>query len=166
MTIREFQVSDAQDICEIYNYYIEHSSISFEEETLNKAEIINRALRIQKQFPWLVLEREDRVIGYAYASQWASRSAYRYSCESTIYLSPTNCIKGMGTLLYSELLRHLTQQGIHSVLAGITLPNDASIGLHKKLGFTQVSHLREIGFKFGEWRDVTHWQKTLNKKNS
>src|ERR1700722_20697855 len=107
---------------------------------------------------WLVWE-EGRVIqGYAHASKWKGRCAYRYSVESTAYLADGSTGRGIGTRLYEALFTALRQSKMHVVMGGIALPNDASIAMHEKLGFEKVAHFREVGCKFGKWIDVSYWQ--------
>jgi L-amino acid N-acyltransferase YncA len=98
------------------------------------------------------------VVGYTYASKWKVRSAYRYSVETTIYLEQGREGQGLGTRLYSELLRILREQGIHAAMGGAALPNEASVALHEKLGFERVATFRQVGFKFQQWVDVAYWQ--------
>ncbi|WP_334313366.1 GNAT family N-acetyltransferase [Psychrosphaera algicola] len=108
--------------------------------------------------PWFVAIDENQIIGYCYASKWKGRCAYRYSVEATVYLSPTATSKGWGTQLYNQLLSQLTEQGIHAVVCGIALPNDASIALHEKFGMEKVAHFKQVGRKFDTWIDVGYWQ--------
>jgi phosphinothricin acetyltransferase len=112
--------------------------------------------------PWLVLEEEGAVIGYACAVRWKSRAAYQHSVESTIYLAPELTGAGRGVALYSTLMEQLAKLGVHCVLAGIAQPNEASVGLHEKLGFSKVAHLAEVGRKFDRWVDVGYWQRVLD----
>jgi phosphinothricin acetyltransferase len=105
---------------------------------------------------------EDQVVqGFAYASKWKGRCAYRYSVESTAYLADCSTGRGIGTRLYEALFTELRKSKMHVVMAGIALPNDASIALHEKLGFEKVAHFREVGWKFGKWIDVGYWQLLL-----
>jgi len=104
---------------------------------------------------------DGTLVGYAYASKWHQRSAYRYCVESSVYLKHTERGCGYGTALYQELLRRITGNNCHVVIGGVALPNPASVRLHEKLGFTQAAHYREVGRKFGKWIDVAYWQKIL-----
>lgn len=160
--IRSATPEDADRICAIYNHYIAHTVITFEEEPLTKQQM---AARIEEllatPLPWLVIEQEANVCGYAYAGKWRTRSAYRFSVETSIYLAPHMVQRGLGRSLYEALLQELPALGIHAVIGGIALPNDASVTLHEKLGFKKVAHLEEVGFKLGRWVDVGYWQKTL-----
>ena len=112
-------------------------------------------------WPWLVAEARGQVLGYAYANQWKPRSGYRHTVESTIYLDPSHLGRGGGSALYASLLEMLRERGVHCAIAGIALPNAASIALHEKFGFRKVAHFRENGIKFGRWIDVGYWQREL-----
>jgi phosphinothricin acetyltransferase len=112
-------------------------------------------------FPWLVAEQGSEVVGYAYATPWKTRSAYRFSAEITAYLSPAHARRGIGTQLYAELFSILRAQGIHAVMGCIALPNDASVALHEKLGLRKVAHFQQVGFKLDRWIDVGYWQRLL-----
>jgi phosphinothricin acetyltransferase len=159
--IRTATHADAPGICAIYNHYIAESVATFEETPVAVAEMSRRIETILSAGTWLATERNGLVTGYAYATQWKPRSAYRYAVESTIYLAPGNTGGGTGTALYAALIGILQQRGIHCVVAGVALPNDPSVALHEKLGFTKVAHFRENGFKFGRWVDVGYWQRLL-----
>ena len=101
------------------------------------------------------------VVGYAYAAQHRARAAYRWAVDVGIYVDPARQRGGAGRMLYAALLELLRRQRLHSACAGITLPNDASIGLHRALGFEHVGTYRSIGCKQGAWRDVSWWQRRL-----
>jgi L-amino acid N-acyltransferase YncA len=111
--------------------------------------------------PWLVWEEEDRVLGYCYAKPWRPRSAYRYSVECTVYVNIDSHGRGIGSALYRRLIAELQDRGFHAVIGGILVPNEASVALHEALGFEKVAHLREVGWKFGKWRDVGYWELLL-----
>ena len=108
--------------------------------------------------PWLVAEASDQVVGYAYASKWRGRYAYRFSVESTVYLDKTSTGKGIGSLLYAELISNIRASCIHVVVGGIALPNEKSVALHERLGFKKVAHFEQVGFKQDRWVDVGYWQ--------
>jgi L-amino acid N-acyltransferase YncA len=161
-TIRAAERRDAMAIVEIYNHYVSESIITFEEEPVTAAEIARRIAEVQSvPLPWLVAEDRSRVTGYAYATPWKNRTAYRFSVEITVYVAPGCFGRGIGSLLYGELIPTLKPQGIHAVMGGIALPNDASVALHEKFGFRKVAHFYEVGFKFNRWIDVGYWQLTL-----
>jgi phosphinothricin acetyltransferase len=157
--IRPVKLSDATAICEIYNHYILNTIVTFEEEKVTVTDMEERIVQTTKKFPWLVYELNGLVAGYAYASKWKSRCAYRFSVESTIYLKHGKEGKGIGTQLYAELLNALPPLKAHSVIAGIALPNDSCIALHHKYGFEKIGHFKEVGYKFEKWIDVGYWEK-------
>ena len=121
-----------------------------------------RIANVQAQYlPWLVREEDGKRLGYAYATAWRTRSAYRFSVETTVYLAQNQTGRGLGSQLYEALFPRLKARGLHSAIAGITLPNPASIALHEKFGMKQVARFEEVGLKFGQWRNVGYWQVTL-----
>lgn len=162
--IRAVQASDFGAIAAIYNHFIQHTLVTFEEAILSADEFglrINEVLNAG--LPWFVAEEDGKLLGYAYASKWKGRCAYRYSVEVTVYLSPQATAKGWGSRLYSQLFEMLRQQSVHVALAGIALPNAASIALHEKFGMEKTAHFKEVGFKKGQWIDVGYWQLILDK---
>lgn len=163
--IRTAKSSDAKAIANIYNYYISNTVVTFEEDTISSAEINYRISEIgSMNLPWLVAEDSGEIIGYAYASQWHGRCAYRFSVEITVYLSHLLISQGWGTRLYENLFSELKKKSIHVVIGGIALPNIASIALHEKFGMEKVAHFKEVGFKFNRWVDVGYWQGKLNAR--
>jgi phosphinothricin acetyltransferase len=151
--------ADCGAIARIYNHYIRETVVTFEEEEVSAADIAARLDDVSAMaLPWLIIEEAGTVAGYAYAAGWKTRSAYRFSAESTIYLDPAHTGKGLGTRLYAVLLEQLRSTPIHVVIGGIALPNAASVALHEQLGFHKVAHFREVGFKFSRWIDVGYWQ--------
>jgi phosphinothricin acetyltransferase len=119
------------------------------------------AARIERSIAWFVLEEDNAIAGYAYASTFHPRAAYRWACEVSVYLERDHRRTGAGRALYEVLLPHLTQRGYRTAIAGMTLPNPASEGLHAALGFEPVGTYRDIGYKGGAWHDVAWTQKTL-----
>ncbi len=161
--IRQVLAADAGAIAAIYNHYIQETAVTFEETPVTASDILKRIAKIQHaQLPWLVAEENSTLMGYAYATPWSERSAYRYSVETTVYVSRTAVANGWGTSLYNALFTELRNNSIHVAIGGITLPNPASIALHEKLGMTKVAHFKEVGYKFGKWLDVGYWQVQLN----
>ncbi|MBI9073254.1 MAG: N-acetyltransferase [Melioribacteraceae bacterium] len=160
--VREVERKDAKAITDIYNYYIENTIITFEEEVITADEINIRIKKVlDSGLPWLVAVDNDEVVGYAYASKWKERYSYRFAAETTIYLLPSAKEKGYGSKLYRTLFEKLAMTNIHIALGCISLPNDASIKLHEKFGMKKVAHFNEVGYKFDKWIDVGYWQKVF-----
>lgn len=155
--IREVKLEDAKTICDIYNYYIDNTVITFEETHVNTDRMKKRIERTIKTYPWLVYEKDRKIIGYAYAIEWKKRSAYKYTVESSIYLDSNFIGRGYGEELYIELLNRLSNYDFHSIIACITIPNPASTRLHEKLGFKKVGEFIEVGYKHQQWLDVGYW---------
>ncbi len=161
-SIRPVTREDAAEIARIYNHYVAETYITFETDVVSVAEMAERIADILAiPLPWLVIEEANGLLGYAYASKWKSRYAYRFAVESTIYLDPTHFGRGLGSDLYTELLTCLRGLPVHAVMGGIALPNPASIALHERLGFQKVAHFQQVGFKHGRWIDVGYWQLLL-----
>ena len=159
ITIRSADTVDGGPIAAIYNHFIETSIITFEEEAVSAEEISARITQTYSEnLPYLVAEDNGCVKGYAYASKWKGRCAYRYTVEVTVYLDPTAIGKGIGSRLYEALFERLAAQNYHMAIAGISLPNEGSIALHEKFGMEKVAHFKEVGYKFNRWVDVGYWQ--------
>lgn len=159
--IRDVILSDAKRIHDIYNKYVEKSHATFQEEPLSLEEIEAQIQRIIKDFPWIVYQEEDKILGYTYADKWKEKSAYRYTVETSIYLDPKSTGKGIGSKLKGAMIEELKERGFHCVISAISLPNPASIAMCEKFGFQKVGQLKEIGYKFDEWIDVGYWQLLL-----
>lgn len=160
--IRDANSADAAAITRIYNPYILDTIITFEEQAITPSDMAARIQEVTAEaLPWLIAEQDGVVVGYAYASKWKGRCAYRFSVETTVYLAPDYFGRGIGTGLYQSLLQQLKKRQLHAAIGGIALPNVASIALHEKLGFRKVAHFPEVGFKFNQWIDVGYWQATL-----
>jgi phosphinothricin acetyltransferase len=161
VSIRDARAEDAGSIARIYNRYVLGTTITFEEDAVSDADMAARIAEVQgASLPWLVAVA-DEVLGFAHASKWKGRCAYRFSAEVTVYLDPPATGRGLGSQLYAELFERLRAAGMHSLLAGIALPNDGSVALHEKMGMSKVAHFREVGFKLGRWVDVGYWERTL-----
>ena len=152
---------DAAAVRAIYAPFVETTAVTFESEVPAVAEMAERIRATVPRFPWLVAERGGSVVGYAYASTWRSRAAYRWAVETTAYLRDDARGQGLGRALYRPLLACLRLQGLRLALAGITLPNAASVGLHEAFGFRAVSVYRACGHKLGAWHDVGMWELEL-----
>ena len=156
--IRDIRVNDAQWICEIYNYYVLNTIFTFEETEVSKEDMGIRIERTIQKLPWIVYEVNGEILGYAYASEWKSRCAYKNSLETTVYLKPDESGIGIGSVLYSKLINRLKSMNYHALIGGISLPNEASIALHEKYGFEKIGQFREVGYKFEKWIDVGYWE--------
>jgi L-amino acid N-acyltransferase YncA len=163
--IRFAEELDAAAIQAIYAPYCESSAVSFETKAPSVEEIVQRIHKISGQFPWIVGERDRRVIGYAYGSRHSERAAYQWSVDATVYVSPSAQRTGLGRALYTSLFRILALQGYYKAYAGITLPNSASVGLHEAMGFKPVGVYRGVGYKLGRWHDVGWWEFSLRPES-
>jgi phosphinothricin acetyltransferase len=165
--IRDATDLDAAACAEIYAHYVHETAITFENEPPTVAEMAGRIAEAQRGHAWLVLlDGSDsgggRIAGYAYGHEFKSRAAYRWSCEVSVYLEAGRRRTGAGRALYGELLPRLVRRGFRTAVAGITLPNAASVGLHEALGFEPVGTYRRIGWKFDSWHDVLFTQLALS----
>ena len=161
--IRLAVADDAASLASIYRPYVEESRISFEEVAPGSAEMADRMRG--ELYPWFVADEDGRILGYAASSAFRTRPAYRWIVETGVYLSPEAQGRGIGAALLLRLLDTLTRQGFVSAVGAIALPNDASVALHEKLGFTRSGTYRGVGYKMGEWLDVGLWQKELAPRN-
>ncbi|MFL2546523.1 MAG: N-acetyltransferase family protein [Candidatus Rariloculaceae bacterium] len=159
--IRPANTDDVERIASLYNYYVANTIATFEEEPVTVAEMQTRLTTVITSNPWFVAEEEGSIVGYAYAGQFERRASYRHSVETSVYLDRARVGNGFGMRLYTALLGDLRARGRHCAIGRIALPNDASIALHERLGFENVAHLREIGFKFNQWIDVGYWELLL-----
>lgn len=167
VVVRPAVEADAESVARIYNYYVENTVITFEEQPVPDREMAARMAEVQRRgLPWLVAELEGRIIGYSHASPWKTRSAYRHSVETTIYLLNGFEGCGIGRVLYAALLPILREKSVHAVIGGAAQPNPASGRLHERLGFEPVGTFRQVGFKQGRWVDVAYWQLVLQPGTS
>lgn len=159
--IRPVRIEDAPALAAIYNPYIADTVISFEESPVTVHEMEARIRKVTADYPWIVWEQGGKVIGYAYASSWRSRQAYRFTAETSIYVDRDQHRLGIGEALYRALIRAMRERGFHSALGCLSLPNDPSVAMHEKLGFVKVAHMKEAGRKFDRWVDVGFWERML-----
>jgi phosphinothricin acetyltransferase len=155
-SIRLITEKDAGEVLDIYKPYVLNTIISFEYEVPTLEEFLQRINTNITDYPWLVCLRDNKIIAYAYASRHRYRTAYQWSPESTVYLSPDIHRKGIARILYETLLSLLKLQGHFNVYAVIGLPNEKSVGFHKALGFEEFGIFKKVGYKIGNWH-VTHW---------
>lgn len=161
-TIRPATPADAEACAKIYEPYVRETVISFETDPPTTAEMARRIDAATRAHAWLVLETDGEVTGYAYATEHRTRAAYRWACDVSIYLDRDRRGNGAGKALYAALLPILKERGYRRALAGIALPNEASIGLHRSFGFTDVGVYRRIGWKLDAWHDVAWMQLDLD----
>lgn len=161
-TIRDADPGDGAVCARIYAPYVTDTAISFELEPPSAEQMADRIATAVRTHAWLVLEEDGEVIGYAYASPFKARLAYRWSCEVSVYMARERRGAGGGRALYEALFARLAQRGFHTAVAGMTLPNDASVALHRALGFEPVGTYRRIGWKNGAWHDVAWMQRSLS----
>ncbi len=161
IAIRSATVADAARCAEIYAPFVTDSWVSFELDAPDAEEMASRIAGVLDSHDWLVAERDGAVLGYAYGSGHRTRAAYQTSCDVAVYVDPGQARQGIGRALYEALLPRLKARKIHAAFAGIALPNEASIALHRAVGFEPVGTYREVGWKMGGWRDVAWFQRLL-----
>jgi L-amino acid N-acyltransferase YncA len=159
--IRVAEERDARAIAGIYAPAITDAVISFELTPPDAQEMLRRIVAIQRQYPWLVYEESNAVLGYVYASVHNERAAYRWSVDVTAYIRHDAHRRGMGRALYTALFEILVLQGYRTACAGITLPNTASVQMHAAMGFKEVGVYHDVGYKFGKWHDVGWYELSL-----
>ena len=164
MNIRLATPSDAATLLAIYAPYVENTAITFEYEVPTIEDFTNRIAKTLGKYPYLVAEEDGVVLGYAYASTYYARAAYDWAVELSVYVSQDARGKRVGTRLYDALEERLEQMGYIHFLACISLPNEASLALHRKRGYQQVAHFPKIGYKFECWHDIVWLQKSLDKE--
>jgi L-amino acid N-acyltransferase YncA len=161
MKVRDANAHDAEACAAIYAPYVTDTTITFEYEPPSAAEMARRIAAAQRAHAWLVLEDDGRVVGYAYAGPYKERAAYRWSSEVSVYLEMGRRRSGSGRLLYEALFERLAERGFRTLVAVMTLPNDASEDLHRAMGFEPIGTFRRVGWKHGQWRDVAWAQRSL-----
>jgi L-amino acid N-acyltransferase YncA len=159
--IRDATERDAESCAAIYAPYVTGTAITFETQPPTPAQMAERIAAALRSHAWVVLEDGGRVIGYAYGGPYKSRPAYRWSCEVSVYLKHGRRRTGGGRALYAALFDRLAERGYRTAVAGMTLPNDASVGLHRAMGFETVGTYRRIGWKHGAWHDVAWTQRPI-----
>ncbi|MGE9760119.1 arsinothricin resistance N-acetyltransferase ArsN1 family B [Pseudomonas sp. PDM20] len=159
--IREARPEDAAAVQAIYAPIVSGTAISFEEVPPTVEEMCERIVTTLQTYPYLVAERDGRLVGYAYASQHRARAAYRWAVDVTVYIADGERRSGVGRSLYAKLLPILARQGFNAAYAGVALPNAGSVGLHERLGFQHIGTFPQVGFKLGQWHDVGYWRLEL-----
>ena len=163
-TIRPARLADAAALLAIYRPFVTDSAVSFELVPPPVAEFEERMKKALESWAWLVAENDEGPVGYAYATSHRPRGAYRWAVETSAYVHAGHRGQGLGKRLYRELLPILTDKGYCTAYAGIALPNDASVALHRAVGFTPVGVFERAGWKFGRWHDVSWWQLALRDR--
>ena len=161
MLMRDATPADAAGCAAVYAPYVHDTAITFETEPPDAGEMAARIAASQERHAWLVLEEDGQVRGYAYGGTFRSRAAYRWTCEVSVYLEVGRRRTGAGRGLYTVLLDRMTQLGYRTAVAGMTMPNDASVGLHTAMGFAAVGTYRNVGYKLDRWHDVYWAQRDL-----
>lgn len=161
--IREVRLEDSRDLLAVYAPYVENTCVTFETLVPSEEEFRRRIelFRFSLGFPYFTAELNGELVGYAYSHPFHERSAYRFTAETSVYVRQGGGQKGVGSALYSELLTALKLRGIHTAMAILCYPNEASKRFHEKFGFREAGHFHEVGFKFGQWLDVGYLEKTL-----
>ena len=152
--IRQATAQDATSILAIYGPICESSPISFETQSPTLNEMEGRVRKITGFYPWLIVEKADKMLGYAYAGPHRERAAYRWAIDVAVYIHPDARRTGVGTGLYFALFELVRAQGFYRAYAGITLPNPGSMRLHQQMGFVPIGTYHGVGFKSGKWHDV------------
>ena len=159
--IRQVTKADAEQCLRIYQYYADNTAFSFEESAPTVGQMVQRIGAITREYPWLVYDDNHIISGYAYASQFRPRPAYRWTAEVTIYLSDNSKGSSIASALYQQLFARLIEQGFYNAIAVITEPNPESEMFHQKMGFEKIGIFKSIGYKLGHWNDIGWWQKRL-----
>ncbi len=164
MNIRFATVEDTEKLLKIYEQYI-NTNITFEYKLPSKEEFMQRIIDISKDYPYLVLENDNQILGYAYAHRFKERDAYAWGAELSIYMDKNICAKGYGKKLYSTLIEILKLQGVKTVYACVTGQNINSEKFHEKLGFKTVGTFHNAGFKNNTWHNIVWFEKQINDYN-
>jgi phosphinothricin acetyltransferase len=159
--LRLARSDDADQIARIYGPLVRDTAVTFEVDEPSVEQMRNRMTELAFRLPWLVAERDERIVGFAYASRHRRRAAYAWSADVAIYVADGTRRLGIGRGLYTTLLQLVAAQGYANAFAGIALPNDASIALHEAFDFALVGVYRSVGFKLGAWWEVAWWQRRL-----
>jgi L-amino acid N-acyltransferase YncA len=159
--IRPATELDAPALLAIYAPFVESTAVSFEAVSPTVEEFAGRIRKALSRWQWLVAEQHGQAIGYAYGSSHRERAAYCWSVEVSAYVHPGHHRKGVGRALYERLFEDLIRQGFCNAYAGVTLPNEGSVALHRSVGFEPIGIFKAVGRKFGQWHDVAWFQRVL-----
>ena len=171
ITIRNAQMSDAERLLKIYDYYVKNTAITFDYETPSLQEFIHKMEHTMESYPYLVIEKDGCIEGYAYAGVFKDRAAYDWSCEMTIYLDHDALKQGLGRMLYEALEAELKEMGILNLYACIGYPEAEdeyltknSAEFHEHLGFVKVGEFHQCGYKFGRWYNMIWMEKMIGER--
>lgn len=159
--LRIAEKADMARLTEIYAYYVEETNVTFEYVAPTVEEFTGRYEQIIKKYPYVVAEVDGTIMGYAYANTFKARTAYDWGVETTVYLDKDFQGHGVGGALYIELEKHLKKQNILNLYASVTYPYPLSIDFHEKMGYRKIAHLKNSGYKFGKWHDMTWMEKNI-----
>ncbi len=161
LVVRDFEERDVAPSCTLTNHFIEHTAVHFETAPATVEAFAAVWSGRDARHPWLAAEVDGRFAGYCKAGRWRERDAYRNTVETGVYIADEARRRGVASALYEALFERLRRGGFRVVVAGITLPNDASVRLHERLGFVRVGVFHSVGFKFDAWHDVGFWELDL-----
>lgn len=157
MTVREIEPGDIPACRELYNYYIENTTFSFETEPVSLEEFTARVERISESYPYLVCEEEGRIAGFCYLDRFSERGAYRFTCDLSVYVEKDSRGSGIGSAMTREILSRAKAMGLKTVVSVITGGNTASEDFHRKMGFELTASLPDVGCKFGKWLGISYY---------
>lgn len=168
--VRDAEIADAERILEIYDYYVKNTAVTFEYDTPSIEEFKERMEKTMRRYPYLVIEHDNIIQGYAYAGAFGSRAAYDWSCEMTVYIDRNARKSGLGKKLYKALEEKLRKMGIHNLYACIAVPNVAdeyltsnSADFHAHMGYKKVGEFHKCGYKFERWYNMIWMEKIIGK---
>ncbi|MCR5279871.1 MAG: GNAT family N-acetyltransferase [Lachnospiraceae bacterium] len=172
LVIRSVEKADAKRLLEIYDYYVQNTAITFEYDTPSLEEFTTRIENITKRYPYLVIERDGRIVGYTYAGVFKNRAAYDWSCETTIYIDHNERKSGLGRMLYEALEERVKAMGILNMYACIGYPDEEdqyltknSAEFHEHLGYSKVGEFHKCGYKFDRWYNMIWMEKIIGEHN-
>lgn len=161
-TVRNAEPRDAAATAAIYAHHVAHGTASFDTEPREPADMAAKIAECQRSgWPFLVAEADGEVVGYAYATQFRDRPAYRSTCEDSIYVGPGHVGQGIGTLLLNALIDAATAAGFRQMIAVVGGAEPASVAVHVKAGFVEAGRMKSVGRKFGRWLDTLYLQLPL-----
>jgi phosphinothricin acetyltransferase len=166
MLVRPVEIADAGRLADIYGYYVENTTISFEIDPPTHQEMMTRITMCGQRYPWFVCETEEGVAGYAFASKYKDRPSYRYAAELSVYVDKDLRGKGTGSRLLGDLIESLKTTPAAILIAGVALPNEPSVRLVEGFGFRKVAVFEKIGYKLGKWIDVGYWEMEIKERSS